>query len=77
MFISCIPSERFSLCPSWEKRLHKTEFLAYRVSAREGFLSVKTGNWKGWASGPSNSGVELDAYLIIKKMHYFFSYRHD
>jgi PhzF family phenazine biosynthesis protein len=32
------------LCPFWEKKLHKTEFLAYQASARGGFLRVKTGD---------------------------------
>ena len=41
MFTSCILSERCSLCP-WEKRLYKTEFLAYQVSARGGFLREKS-----------------------------------
>jgi len=32
------------LCPFWEKRLHKTEFLAYQASDRGGFLRVKIGD---------------------------------
>jgi len=29
------------LCPFWEKRLHKTAFLAYQASSRGVFLRVK------------------------------------
>jgi hypothetical protein len=78
MFISCIKSERFTLYPPMERRHDKTEFLAYLVSARVGFLRVKTADTKRVGHlGADNNGVEGNAHLINKKTNYFFSYRHD